>query len=129
MALAVLRQVKRALSNLNPRELRETAERPVRVGLVAASTESLGRMETYFAPPHLSPERRAEAVRMLVRGSAFGCDIEIFESSLLRPGRAFSFDPEAPDDPVHLADVEQVGICRTAAVLLDPGRHAGSVGP
>ena len=101
MALAVLRQVKRALSSLNPRELRETAERPVRVSLVAASTESLGRMETYFAPPHLSPERRAEAVRMLVRGSAFGCDVEIFESSLLRPGRAFSFDPEAPDDCVR----------------------------
>ena len=101
MALAVLRQVKRALSNLNPRELRETAERPVRVSLVAASQESLGRMESYFAPPHLSPDRRTEALRMLVRGSAFGSDIEIFESSLLRPGRAFSFDPEAPDDCIR----------------------------
>ena len=101
MALAVLRQVKRALSNLNPREVRETADRRVRVSLVAASTESLGRMETYFAPPHLSPDRRAEAVRMLVRGNAVGADLEIFESSLLRPGRAFSFDPEAPDDCVR----------------------------
>jgi hypothetical protein len=58
-------------------------------------------METFFAPPHLTPDRRAEAVRMLVRGNSFGCDIEIFESSLLRPGKAFSFDPEAPDDCIR----------------------------
>lgn len=101
MALAVIRQVKRALSNLNPRDVREIADRPVRIALVAASAESLGRMETYFAPSHLSPERRAEAVRMLVRGHEFGCDIQIYESSLLHPARAFSFDPEAPDDCVR----------------------------
>jgi len=101
MALAVLRQVKRALSNLNPRDVRDMAERPVRIGLVAASAESMGRMETYFAPAHLSPQRRAEVVRMLVRGGGFGCDIEIYESSLLRPTRAFEFDPDAPDDCVR----------------------------
>ena len=101
MAAALVRQVKRAVSNLNPREVREASERPVRIGLVASSAESIGRMETYFAPPHLSPERRAEAVRMLVRGGAFGCDVEIYESSLLRPAKAFSFDPEAPDDCVR----------------------------
>ena len=38
---------------------------------------------------------------MLVRGGGFGCDIEIYESSLLRPTRAFSFDPEAPEDCVR----------------------------
>jgi len=101
MALAVLGQVKRALSNLNPRDVREIAERPVTVGLVAASPESLGRMETYFAPPHLSPQRRAEAVRLLVRGNVAGCDVQIYESCLLRPAEAFSFDFESPDDCVR----------------------------
>lgn len=101
MALAVISQVKKALSNLNPKDVREIAERPVKVGLVAASAESLGRMETYFAPPHLSAERRAEAVRLLVRGGGPECDIEIYESSLLRPSRAFAFEPEAPDDCVR----------------------------
>ena len=101
MPVAVLRQVKRALSSLNPKEVREATERPVRIGLMAGSAESLGRMETYFAPAHLSPQRRAEAVRMLVRGSAFGCDLEIYESSLLHPSKAFAFDPEAPDDCVR----------------------------
>jgi len=43
--------------NLNPAEVRAQADRPVRVGLVAASRESLGQMEQFFAPHHLSPER------------------------------------------------------------------------
>ena len=77
------------------------AERPICVGLVAASAESMGRMETYFAPAHLSPNRRAEVVRLLVRGSHSGCDLEIYESGLLRPARAFSFDLDAPDDCVR----------------------------
>ena len=85
MALAVLRQIKKALSALNPRELRESADQPVRVGLVGASPESLGRMETYFAPPHFSLDRRAEAAKVLVRGGGLGCDLEIYDSSLLRP--------------------------------------------
>jgi hypothetical protein len=93
----VLREVKRALSTLNPAEIRERARQPVCIGLVAASEESLGRMETYFAPPHFSAERRARAVRLLVRGGASGCPVQIYESSLLRPREAFSFDPESPD--------------------------------
>jgi hypothetical protein len=101
MALAVIRQVKQALTNLNPKEVRLAAERPVCIGIVAASAESLGRMETYFAPPHLSADRRAQAVRLLVRGHATGCDLQIYESNLLRPRDAFSFDPDAPDDCVR----------------------------
>ena len=101
MAIAVISQVKHALSNLNPKQVRQAVERPVCIGLVAATDEALGRMETYFAPPHFSPERRAQAACRLIRGSSPGCDIEIFDSSLLRPPRAFSFDPDAPDDCVR----------------------------
>jgi len=100
MPLAVFRQVKQAVSNLNPREVRLAADRPVSVALIAASAESLGRMETYLVPPHLSPDRRAQSVRLLHRGGS-GCDLEIYESSLLRPSRAFSFDLEAPEDCVR----------------------------
>lgn len=98
MPLPVFSQVKQALANLNPAEVRETAMKPVRVGLVAASQETLGAMETYLAPPHLSAQRRIEALRMLHRGGGPECDIEIYESSLLRPARAFSMDLEAPED-------------------------------
>jgi hypothetical protein len=58
-------------------------------------------METHFAPARLSSQRRTEALRMLVRGSGAECDIEIYESALLRPAQAYSFDPEAPDDCVR----------------------------
>jgi hypothetical protein len=99
--MSVLSEVKRALANLKPGEVLEAAERPVRVGLVAASQDSLGRMEAYLVPPHLSAQRRAESAQMLVRGGSADCDVLIYESCLLRPANAFSFDPEAPEDCVR----------------------------
>ena len=45
MALAVLRQIRQALVNLNPAQVRAEADRRVRVGLIAASQESLGRAD------------------------------------------------------------------------------------
>jgi hypothetical protein len=99
--MSVLTQVKHAIANLKPGEVREAAAKPVRVGLVAASQESLGLMEAYLVPPHLSAQRRVESARMLIRGGGPDCDIEIYEASLLRPANAFSFDPEAPEDCVR----------------------------
>jgi hypothetical protein len=99
--MSVLSEVKRALANLKPGEVLQAAERPVRVGLVAASQDSLGRMEGYLVPPHLSAQRRAESLQMLIRGGGADCDVEIYESSLLRPAKAFSFDPDAPEDCVR----------------------------
>ena len=122
MALAVFRQVRQALANLNPAEVRAEADRPVRVGLVAASPESLGRMERFFAPHHLSPERRVEAVQMLIRGGGPSCDVQIYESSLLRPAQAFSFDPEAPDDCVRRIVRKREDLMLPLARRLDPFR-------
>jgi hypothetical protein len=101
MALEVLRQLRHALRNLNPDDVRREAERHVRIGLVAASNASLGQMETFFAPSDLSPNRRAEAVRLLVRNGNGPVDIKLYESSLLRPMDAFSFDQESPEDAVR----------------------------
>jgi hypothetical protein len=101
MAVTVLKQVKQALTNLNPAEVRETASRPVRIGLVAASQEALGRMEEYLVPPHLSPERRAAAARLLIRGGDSRCDVLLYESALLRPAEAFPFDFEAPEESLR----------------------------
>ena len=101
MALTILRQVRQALANLNPAEVREAALRPVRVGLVAASQESLGKMEACLVPAHLSPQRRAESARMLIRGGHAGCDLHIYESSLLRPANAFPFDFDAPEESIR----------------------------
>lgn len=101
MALAVLRQIRQALATLNPRELRELADRPVRVGLIAPSADALGQIETYFAPLHFSPQRRAQAAQLLIRGGGKDCDVEIYDASILRPAKAFSFDSESPENCVR----------------------------
>src|SRR5215469_17456282 len=97
MPVAVLRQVRQALSNLNPADVRETANRPVRIGLIAPSAQLLGEMEAYLVPAHLSAQRRAESARMLIRGGGPECDVEIYSDSVLRPPDAFSFSSEDPD--------------------------------
>jgi hypothetical protein len=101
MAFGVLPQIRQALRNLNPADVREEADRPVRVGLIAADVATLGQMETYFAPPHLSPRKRAEAARILIRGAAAPSDIQIYDGCLLHPVDAFAFDPESPQDCIR----------------------------
>jgi len=108
--------------NLNPAEVRAEADRPVRVGLVAASQESLGSMERFLVPPHLSPQRRAEALQMLVRGGGRSCDVELYESSLLRPSRAFSFDLDAPEDSVRRIVRKREDLMLPLARHLEPFR-------
>lgn len=101
MALAVLRQVREALRTLNPEKVRAEMERPVRVGLVAASQAQLGHMEAFLAPPGLSPDRRAEAARILIRNGVSNTDVQLYDSSLLRPASAFSFDPDSPENCIR----------------------------
>jgi len=98
MQIPVLHQVKQALTNLNPGEVRDSAMKPVRVGLVAASHDSLARMEAYLVPSHLSAQRRMEAARMLQRGHGENSDVVIYEANLLRSAQGFSLDLDAPED-------------------------------
>jgi hypothetical protein len=100
MSLAIFRQIKHALTNLNPADVRDEAARPVRIGLIASSPEMLGRMEAFLAPAHLSPERRTEALRSIIRNGA-DCNVVLYESSLLGPKGAFPFDPQTPEDCVN----------------------------
>lgn len=127
MAVAVLRQLKQALSNLNPEEVREQMQRPLRVGLVAASQESLARMEAYFAPHTMSPDRRIQALRTLIRGgpgyTGATCDIEIYESSLLRPANAFSLDLDAPEDCIRRILKRREDLMLPLAAQLEPFRN------
>jgi hypothetical protein len=100
MSLAIFRQIKHALTNLNPADVRLEAERPVRIGLIASSAEMLGRMEAFLAPAHMSPERRAEALRSIIRKGS-DCDVVLCESSLLGPKGAFAFDLDSPESCIR----------------------------
>src|SRR5688572_22204082 len=109
MSAGLFNQIKHALKALKPAEVRAEAERDVRIGLIASSAEVLGEMESFLAPRHLSPQRRAEAVRSLLRGERNGTDIVLCESSLLAPPGAFPFevtDPESCVQPILMAHSE-----------------------
>jgi hypothetical protein len=100
MSLALFKQLKHALSNLSPTEVRAEAARPVRIGLIASSPEVLGRMEAFLAPANMSPPRRAEALRAIQR-TPENCDIVLYESSLLGPVGAFPLDLDEPQTCVN----------------------------
>ncbi len=96
-----LGQMKRAIRNLNPAEVRSEAERELRVALVAESPARHGLMESYLCPPELTAAKRAQAARSLYRVSPAArgresCDLELWDESLLHPERAFTFDPAHP---------------------------------
>lgn len=99
--MSVFRQVRQALAQLNPQDVREEAARALEIGLVAATPESLWRMESYFCPPHLSLSRRAQVSRILHRAAPYNgpsrFDIEIYDDALLAPGYAFTFYASNPE--------------------------------
>ncbi|MEI9814507.1 MAG: hypothetical protein WDO18_18505 [Acidobacteriota bacterium] len=53
-------------------------------------------MEAFLAPAHLSPERRAEALRSILRGTR-DADVVLYESALLGPPDGFAMDLDTPD--------------------------------
>lgn len=90
-------------------------------------------METFFAPPELSPGRRAEAARLLVRGGSPECDIQIYESELLFPSRhllqaqeRFSFDFDSPEDCVRQIVRRREDLMLPLARNLPPFRKAAA---
>ena len=105
--LNAISQVKKALRNLNPAEVRRESARDLNIALVANSHEDLWKIERYLCPPELSEARRAQVSRMLRRvspgGRGSGYDLEIWDQSLSHPEGVFIFDAANPERTV--ADV------------------------
>ncbi|MBL8209652.1 MAG: hypothetical protein JNK87_03020 [Bryobacterales bacterium] len=89
----MIKQVWHAMQNLNPKDVRELADRPVTIGLFADNLSTLDEMEEFFSPPGLSRERRLEIFDALFRAGETGApqryDIEIYEEGIRRPSEAF----------------------------------------
>jgi hypothetical protein len=92
-----LLSIKKALSTLNPKHVRETSERPLRVALNAANPEGYQRMEDFFLRD-LTPARRRESSYSLTRGAAVGgaYDLLIYDESLAAPPHALVFEHARP---------------------------------
>ena len=101
MSSNILQQVRRAVGNLNPQEIRTSAERPLAVLLVASDPDGYRAMETFLSPPGFSRKKRFEVSEVVYRATdqaapgAF--DIEIYEAGLSAPDSGFQFFHEAPE--------------------------------
>src|SRR5438128_6954674 len=98
--MSVFKEIKQALSNLRPEEVRQTADRSLAIGLVATSSAGYTAMEKFLAPPDLSRERRAEVLAMLHRAGDPGIpdrfDLVLYEHQLPRAENAFTFYAHDP---------------------------------
>jgi hypothetical protein len=98
MPSQIYAQIKSGLRNLNPNEVREMADRPLSVGLIASSAAGFAAMEDLLAPPSPSQARPCKVGR-LPDGAAEAAnrfDLVLCESELLAPAHAFRFDPADP---------------------------------
>lgn len=101
--LTMLKQVKDALSNLNPNEVRAIAERSLTIGLTASSSSVYSRMEQFLAPPNdpADREKPLQLGQIVWRRGAPGApasfDIDLYEEGIPKPRTAISFDPDQPD--------------------------------
>ena len=103
----MLREIRHALSNLRPTEVREAAGKRLSVGLVATSAAGYRAMEDFLAPPEMSKERRAEVLSMTHRAGDPDIpdhfDLVLYEYLIPRAENAYTF---YPDDPA--ATVKQI---------------------
>jgi len=109
MSTRLLRQIRTAIEQLNPHDVRMTAERPVSVVLHAYDSASYAQMEDFFAPAGVSHKKRLEVVEYLFRegdaGAPPDADFHVVDRGLalqvggdgmdLPPG-TFVYDPVNP---------------------------------
>ena len=67
MILRYLKQAKSALSMLSPDEVRQRAERPLVVGLVAEGSAPYADMEDFLMPSAVSHDKRMQVMQSVYR--------------------------------------------------------------
>ena len=102
MSFEGLINIKNAISTLNPKEVRELSDRPLRIGLHAPNPAAYGRMEDFLLN-ELTPARRSESAAALLRAPVFPSDsqvpatrfdLSIYDSDLAAPRGSFIYQPE-----------------------------------
>jgi hypothetical protein len=107
MTFNIFDTIKEAVSHLNPDEVRQEAERPLRIGLYAPSEKAYQQMEAFFVPAAVSEKRRAEVSNVLHRASqvvsheAPVYDLEIYSEELHAPEQGFTFYLHHPERTIQ----------------------------
>ena len=117
MSLQVLKEIRAAVANLNPHEVQASADRPLTIGLVAASDSGFQAMEQFLLPAEkISPQRREDALTLLHRATSPELpehyDVVLYEDGLGRPENAFTFYPDDPQLTIHdiLKERDELGL-------------------
>jgi hypothetical protein len=97
MNLEALVSIRKAISTLNSKHVRELSERSVRVALVAPNRESYQRMESFFLRD-LRPARRRESALQLEHAigpaAVQSYDLTVYDETIAAPPRALVFHPD-----------------------------------
>lgn len=91
--LSTLRQARAAISHLNPQQVRNRAERPVRVGLIASTDAGYGAMEETLVPSQAPVHEQAVGRNYLFRGGDPGApstvDLVLYDEGIRAPKGAY----------------------------------------
>lgn len=96
--IRILTQVRQAISNLNPREVREQADRRLDIGVFGTREEFFPELERFLLPATLSVDKRRQAAQSVRRGRSGDkpFPIEIYELGMDRSAHGVYFDPARP---------------------------------
>jgi uncharacterized protein (DUF697 family) len=95
----MLLQIRNALGNLNPNEVRELARKPVTLDLAASSPRIHEEMANYFAPEPTSPQGGAPTVIDVAHGTQ-DTVIRIVEEGLPQAAGAFIYRRNKPQQVI-----------------------------
>lgn len=128
MSIALIaRQIKQAIANLNPEEVRSLASPPVSIRLIAASPTGYAAMEDFLCPPRVSRERRMELMEMVHRADEPGgpdrFDLVLYEEHLPFQDEGFPFHEMHPPRTVREVLEHKQGIGLRLAKHFPPFRR------
>jgi hypothetical protein len=111
MSIQVFKNIKEAVRNLDPADIRRHTERPLRLFLYADTERDYRQMEDFLVPQNLSPAKRAQVRRLIYRASEAGAvpseknDLEIYFEQApdleSEEFNIFAFDPANPAATIY----------------------------
>ena len=130
MSIQVFQNIKDAIRDLDPEDIRRHTERPLRFFLYASREQDFREMEQFLLPPELSAAKRAQVLRLIYRVSNSAIpsdrnDLEIFygdSGDLGSPG-VFAFDPANPRATVDLVLARRPDLAVPLAIHALPFRQ------
>lgn len=99
-----VKQVRAAVSMVNPEAVRALADRTVQVGLVAGTSEAYAEMEDFLIPSSVPHIERMHSAENVYRAGELGIpdhvDLVLYEHGLPCPQGAFSFRRDDPESTI-----------------------------